>query len=141
MHRYTKLTERDGYTIGFSADRHVFVTADRTMLLQVIYNLINNAINYTGEDRQVLVTQQATNGRVRIAVRDSGAGIPADQLPLIWDRYYKVDRVHRRAMIGTGLGLSIAKNILDAHHAVYGVESTQGVGSTFWFELDEAPIA
>ena len=56
--------------------------------------------------------------------------------PYIWDRYYKVDKTHKRAVIGTGLGLSIVKSVLDMHDAVYGVESEEGVGSTFWFELD-----
>ncbi|MBR7184081.1 MAG: HAMP domain-containing histidine kinase [Clostridia bacterium] len=138
MGRYTKLTEKDGYTVTFAAEREVYVSADRTMLLQVIYNLINNAINYTGTDRTVRVIQETQAGYVRIAVSDSGAGIAADQLPLIWDRYYKVDRIHRRAMIGTGLGLSIVKHILDAHGAAYGVDSTPGVGSTFWFALPES---
>lgn len=141
MGRYTKLIGKDGYTITFDAERDVFVTADRTMLLQVIYNLINNAINYSGEARIVRVLQETQAGRVRIAVTDTGAGIAPDQLPLIWDRYYKIDRVHRRAMIGTGLGLSIVKHILDAHGAAYGVDSTPGVGSTFWFALDETPQA
>ena len=107
------------------------------MLLQVIYNLINNAVNYTGEDKLVRVTQKLTGdgGRVRVSVIDSGAGIEPDQIPLIWDRYYKIDKVHRRAMIGTGLGLSIVKQILEAHHTTYGVESKPGHGSTFWFEM------
>ena len=73
--------------------------------------------------------------RVRVSVIDSGIGIPPDQIPLIWDRYYKVDRVHRRAMIGTGLGLSIVKQILEAHRTTYGVESKVGEGSTFWFDM------
>jgi signal transduction histidine kinase len=71
-----------------------------------------------------------------MSISDSGAGIAPEQIPLIWDRYYKVDRVHRRAMIGTGLGLSIVKQILEAHRATYGVESKVGEGSTFWFELE-----
>lgn len=137
MGRYTKLTEHDGYTVTFDASRDVFVTADRTMLLQVTYNLINNAINYSGEQKTVRVTQTCRDGAVRIAVTDSGEGIAADQLPLIWDRYYKVDRHHRRAMVGTGLGLSIVKHILDAHGAAYGVDSAPGQGSTFWFALRE----
>ncbi len=137
MGRYTKLTEKDGYTITFTAERDVWVTADRTMLLQVVYNLINNAINYSGEAKTVRVVQETRDGAVRIAVTDSGTGIDPDQLPLIWDRYYKVDRVHRRAMVGTGLGLSIVKHILDAHGAAYGVDSAPGVGSTFWFALRE----
>lgn len=142
MSRYEKLTQKDGYRIAFSYDTRVDVIADRTMILQVIYNLINNAVNYTGEDKMVRVTQRVLTGgeqlRVRISVTDDGEGIPPDQIPLIWDRYYKVDKVHRRAMIGTGLGLSIVKQILEQHHTTYGVESKLGQGSTFWFEL---PVA
>ncbi len=137
MLRYEKLTERGGYRVEYTFDDSVEVRADRTMLLQVIYNLINNAINYTGEDKLVRVTQTLSSDRrsVRISVTDSGAGIPPEQIPLIWDRYYKIDKVHRRAMIGTGLGLSIVKQILEAHHTLYGVESKQGEGSTFWFDM------
>jgi signal transduction histidine kinase len=76
-----------------------------------------------------------SEGRVRIAVRDFGEGIEPEQLPLIWDRYYKVDRVHRRARIGTGLGLSIVKGVFELHGAQYGVNSTPGQGSEFWFSL------
>ena len=115
------------------------VYADRTMMLQVIYNLINNAVNYTGEDKKVSVIQTygERDGRrtVRISVKDTGAGIPRDQIPVIWDRYYKIDKVHRRAAVGTGLGLSIVKGILRIHNAAYGVESGEGCGSVFWFEL------
>lgn len=138
MRRYDKLTQKDGYRITYDCDGSVEVSADRTMILQVIYNLINNAVNYTGEDKTVRVTQRRTEDgrRVRMSISDSGAGIAPDQIPLIWDRYYKVDRVHRRAMIGTGLGLSIVKQILEAHRATYGVESKLGEGSTFWFELE-----
>lgn len=137
MLRYEKLTQKDGYRITYDSDGSVEVCADRTMILQVVYNLINNAINYTGEDKTVRVTQRLTEEgtRVRVSVTDSGAGIAPDQIPLIWDRYYKIDKVHRRAMIGTGLGLSIVKQILEAHHTTYGVESKLGEGSTFWFEL------
>jgi signal transduction histidine kinase len=137
MLRYEKLTQKDGYRIEYEADASVDICADRTMILQVIYNLINNAINYTGEDKLVRVTQTLSSDgtRVRVSVTDSGAGIPPEQIPLIWDRYYKIDKVHRRAMIGTGLGLSIVKQVLEAHHTTYGVESKVGCGSTFWFEM------
>ena len=133
--RYDTLIKHRGYHLEFSSNGAALISADRSMLLQVIYNLINNAINYTGDDKFVSVTQTVNNGVVRISVTDTGEGISAEDLPLIWDRYYKVDKVHRRAMIGTGLGLSIVKEILETHRANYGVESFPGKGSTFWFEL------
>lgn len=139
MDRYIKLTARDGYCIRFFSDCHVHIHADRSMILQVIYNLINNAINHSGEDKLVLVRQTVEGGTVRISVEDHGEGIEADQLPYIWDRYYKVDRVHRIATVGTGLGLSIVKNILEMHGSRFGVESMVDQGSTFWFELSVAP--
>lgn len=139
MKRYEKLIGHEGYDISFSAGGEAVVYADRTMMLQVIYNLINNAVNYTGEDKKVSVIQTygERDGRrtVRISVKDTGAGIPRDQIPVIWDRYYKIDKVHRRAAVGTGLGLSIVKGILRIHNAAYGVESGEGCGSVFWFEL------
>ena len=111
------------------------VTADRGMILQVIYNLINNAVNYTGASLRVRVNITLKDGRVRFAVADDGEGIEPEMIESIWDRYYRVDKVHNRAVIGTGLGLSIVKGILDAHGALYGVNSAVGVGSVFWFEL------
>lgn len=136
MSRYEKLTEQQGCRITFEANQNVWVRADRGMILQVLYNLINNAINYTGEDRVVAVRQYTADGHVCVCVTDTGEGITEAEIPLIWDRYYKVDRVHRRAMVGTGLGLSIVKEVLEIHHASYGVQSTPGQGSTFWFELN-----
>lgn len=134
--RYNKLKEQDGYTISFCYDREVMVEADEYKIFQVIYNLVNNAINYTGEDKQIWVRQKIGNdGYVRIEVTDSGEGIATEDLPYVWDRYYKVDKSHKRAVMGTGLGLSIVKNILELHEARYGVQSEVGVGTTFWFEL------
>ncbi len=138
--RFSKLTEQDGWVINFSADEEVTVNADRTRILQVIYNFINNAITHSGSDKTVTVRQSVQtaedgNNTVRIEVIDRGEGIPEDQLPNIWNRYYKVDKTHRRAQTGSGLGLSIVKGILDMHNAKYGVTSRLGEGSTFWFEL------
>ncbi len=134
--RYTKLREQEGYNMSFKYDKNVYVNADRIKLGQVIYNFINNAVNHCGEDKTVIVTQKATDKRVRIEVEDHGEGIPEDKLEYIWDRYYKVDKEHKRGVIGTGLGLSIVKNILDLHGARYGVKSKVNSGSTFWFEMD-----
>ncbi len=133
--RYEKLLEHKEYKIKLESDCEVFVLADETRLLQVVYNLINNAINYTGEDKTVTVRQEVADGVVRISVIDTGEGISEENLPLIWDRYYKVDKVHKRAILGTGLGLSIVKNILLLHGSRFGVSSEIGKGSTFWFEF------
>ncbi len=138
--RYTKLTE---YKIIFEANEDIYVYGDALKLSQVVYNLINNALTYIGEDKTVTIKQihiPAVNGkqnRVRIEVIDTGEGIEQSKLNDIWERYYKVDKNHKRAAIGTGLGLNIVKTILDMHQgATYGVKSQVGHGSTFWFELN-----
>lgn len=133
--RYTKLIEQDGYNIIFECDCDAYIFADPLRITQVLYNLINNAINYIGEDKTVIIRQTVKSDRVRINIIDHGSGIAPDQLEYIWDRYYKVDKEHRLAKVGTGLGLSIVKNILTQHDAVFGVDSALGRGSDFWFEL------
>ncbi len=137
--RFSKLTSQDSWEIDFDFDCEVMIEADRTRILQVVYNFINNAITHSGYDKTVTVTQRVIdNGvkkSVRIEVTDHGEGISPDELSNIWDRYYKVDKLHRRAEMGSGLGLSIVKGILELHGAKYGVESKPDVGSTFWFEL------
>lgn len=138
MMRYEKLVMNQGYKIDFNFDADAYVCADSVMILQVVYNLINNAVNYTGEDKRVSVEQTVSGKKVRISVADTGSGIAKEDLPLIWDRYYKIDKLHKRATVGTGLGLSIVKEILELHDAKFGVSSTLGEGSTFWFELDLA---
>ena len=97
-------------------------------------NLINNAINYA-QDKKVEIRCVSNEKTVHVDIIDHGKGIPEDELPLIWERYYKVDKLHSRSRVGSGLGLSIVRNILDMHNARYGVQSTVGVGSRFWFEL------
>lgn len=134
--RYTKLIENEGYIISFDYEEEVFVEGDELRITQVVYNLINNAINYTGEDKTVEVRQTTADGKVRIDVIDHGEGIDPEQLPYIWDRYYRVDKEHKTAKIGTGLGLSIVKNILKAHDAQFGVESEPGQGSDFYFIME-----
>ncbi len=133
--RFDKLKENEGYKIQFENDGDAFVFADENRISQAIYNLIINAINYTGEDKTVKVLQKTSGGKIRLEISDSGDGIPKEELPYIWDRYYRVDKAHKRAQMGTGLGLSIVKTVLESHGAVYGVDSTPGAGSTFWFEL------
>lgn len=133
--RYSKLIAKDGYNIRFDYDSDVWVTGDEVRLSQVVYNLINNAINYCGEDKSVIVTQSVNTDNVKIEITDRGEGIAPEDLRNIWDRYYRVDKEHKSAVIGTGLGLSIAKNVLVLHNARFGVRSAVGKGSTFWFEM------
>ncbi|MBQ9742073.1 MAG: two-component sensor histidine kinase [Ruminococcus sp.] len=137
--RYKKMTLQDEYSFEFNSDENVFVWGDELRISQVIYNLVNNAINYSTDDKTIIVSQKLSDGRVRIEVTDHGQGISKENLKYIWDRYYRVDKEHQRAKVGSGLGLSIVKNILILHGARFGVVSQPGVGSTFWFELDALP--
>lgn len=134
--RYNKLTEQGGYDIQFEYDSDVYIFADELRISQVLYNLINNAINYSGDDKTIIVKQTTKNNEVCVEVTDHGMGIEEDKLPYIWDRYYKVDKEHKQAVVGTGLGLSIVKNILNQYDSQYGVKSTLGQGSTFWFTMN-----
>ena len=136
--RYVKLTEQDGYVIRFRQQGEAFVRADPLKISQVVYNLINNALTYTGDDKTVTITQTIQNGRVRLSVADTGEGIEPEELPYIWNRYYRGKKPHKRAAVGTGLGLNIARSILDGYGMDYGAESTVGTGSTFWFEMETA---
>ncbi len=133
--RYAKFIEQSGYTIVFEPECEAFVIADEIRISQVIYNLVSNAVHYTGEDKTVVIRQLCDDDKVRIEVADSGIGISKEDISLIWDRYYKVDKEHRRSQIGTGLGLSIVKSILEQHNAAFGVRSQLGQGSVFWFSL------
>lgn len=133
--RIGHLVAKDGYDIQFAPSEHLFVTADEHRVGQVIYNLIGNALTYTGADKRVTVQQEKKENYVRISVADTGKGIPAEELPRIWNRYYRTKESHKRAIVGSGLGLNIVQTILEQHCAPYGVDSTEGKGTTFWFEL------
>jgi signal transduction histidine kinase len=130
--RFESLREHNGITIQSYIELDQYVRADKARIEQVLYNLIGNAINYAGDDKTVTVTLTDHGATTRFEVKDNGAGIPQEDLPHIWDRYYKSND---RKRTGTGIGLSIVKNILELHKAGYGVESELGSGSTFWFEL------
>lgn len=137
MTSFQVVAERDGYVIETNIKPDLNVMADERMINQAVYNLVTNAINYTGEDKKISVSVFATDeNKIRFEVRDTGRGIPEGEKDFVWDRYYKSSKTHTREVTGSGLGLSIVKNILEVHNAQYGVDSTPGCGSTFWFELD-----
>lgn len=136
--RFSLLDDTKDYHVTLEAESGIMINADQQKIEQVVYNLVNNAINYIGEDMQVRVRLYRKDGNTaRFEVIDRGVGIPAEKLPYIWDRYYKIDRSenHKRAVKGTGLGLSIVKNIFKEHGFVYGCDSKVGEGSAFWFEF------
>ena len=136
--RVSKMSSVDGYTVLFDAEEDLTVLGDSGRISQVVYNLLGNALTYTGADRTVQVAQKRTGAMVQVSISDSGEGIAPEELPYIWDRYYRSRENHRRAVIGSGLGLNICRGILEKHDAPFGVKSEPGQGTTFWFRLPAA---
>ena len=138
VNSFSVLADKNGYTFNVSCDASYTVLGDESRIQQVIYNLISNAVNYTGDDKLVTVSAQLQGNMLRVAVTDTGKGISAEDQALIWDRYYKSSSSHHRMQVGSGIGLSIVKNILLLHKTNFGIISKPGKGSTFWFELSVA---
>ncbi len=133
---YDIYVTRDGYDFVFNAPKEAPVYADRDNIAQVLTNLISNAVKYCGEDKTVIVNIRKAGKVFRVEVSDHGPGIKQEEIPHVWDRYYKASSNYVRPTKGSGLGLSIVKEILTLHKAEFGVVSQEGEGSTFWFELD-----
>ncbi len=127
----------DGVTVRLGAEDQAVVLGDADRLKQLLLNLVVNALNYTPAGGAVTLTLRRSNGWVQVVVADTGVGIEADDLPHIFDRFYRADRSRSRSG-GSGLGLSIAQWIAHAHGGRIEVESTVGVGSTFTVWLPEA---
>lgn len=128
-----------GITIAFEGIGHLPpVLADRRRVEQVLINLLDNAIKYTQEKGAITVSAADAGEMLRIAVTDSGIGIPPKDLPRLFERFYRVDSARSREQGGTGLGLSIVKHIVQLHGGTIAVESTPGKGSTFSFTLKKA---
>ncbi len=114
------------------------VQVDSQRLEQVLVNLIHNAVKFTRPGGEVVLFADAADSEVRFAVRDTGSGIPADEVSRIFERFYRVDK--SRTGSGTGLGLSIAKHIVEAHGGKIWAESVEGQGSTFYFTIPVATV-
>ncbi|MDD5477827.1 MAG: ATP-binding protein [Candidatus Omnitrophica bacterium] len=113
------------------------IVADKSKIEQVFANLINNAIKYNKEKGSVRIYSETLAEKIKIVVEDSGSGIPAKDIPRIFERFYRVDKARSRELGGTGLGLSIVKHIIELHSGSVGVESTEGLGSKFWFIIPQ----
>ena len=114
------------------------IRIDAPQLEQVLVNLIHNAVKFTHPGGEVILFARPGIGAVRFAVQDTGIGIPADDVPRIFERFYRVDK--SRTGSGTGLGLSIAKHVVEAHKGKIWAESTEGQGSTFYFTIPTVSI-
>ena len=126
--------KNDGYTFEFNETEDYIITADKKGIERVIYNLINNAINYTGEDKKVKITFEKNQDILTINIIDTGKGIEEEDKKLVWNKYFRINKRHRRTTVGTGLGLSIVKEILEEHKFEYGIKSKLNKGSCFYFK-------
>lgn len=121
--------------VSVSCDVPLTVMIDRDHLLQAVAALTTNVLRHTDESTPLVLRATPSSGRARIEVIDAGPGIPAEELPRIFDRFHRIDSARSRASGGTGLGLAIVASIVTSNGGTYGVVSEVGRGSTFWFEL------
>lgn len=135
LQKYDVYRMQEGYTIESELLDTIYVNADKIRIEQVINNFLNNAVNYGGEAKHIIIREIKKENTVRIEVQDFGEGIDPEDLDNIWDRYYKVDKEHVRVANGSGIGLNIVKQLLELHGVPYGVKSSKGKGSTFYFEM------
>lgn len=133
--KYQIIKETEKYTINVDMPETIMIKADKKKLNQVIYNLVNNAINYTGDDKKVTIRVTKNKKYYLVEIIDTGKGIKSEEIPYIWNKYYKSDKKHQRNVVSTGLGLSIVKQILELHNFEYGVKSVLKKGSTFYFKI------
>ncbi len=135
--RYEVIEYLESYNFKLELPKKAIVVADKEKINQVIYNLLNNAINYTGKDKIVKVIVEKVENGTLVEIVDTGKGIKPEEIPYIWDKYYKNEKNHQRDVVSTGLGLSIVKEILSKHNFKYGVNSKVGKGSTFYFIIKD----
>ena len=130
------LAESEGFDMQFHPCKPAYVVGDRTRLMQVMTNFVSNAVKYSGDNKYVDIKLTKGSKKVTFHCIDHGVGIPSDEIGHVWDKYYRTSANHERGIEGTGLGLAIVKGLLNLHNAKYGVESEEGKGSDFWFELE-----
>ncbi|WP_281380790.1 ATP-binding protein [Anoxybacillus tengchongensis] len=135
IHKFQGLAKEKGVRLLVDMNNEPIVSFDPDRIEQVMTNLIDNALRHTDDGGEVRVIVAADEEVVRISVQDSGTGIPEEDLPFVFERFYKADKARTRGRSGTGLGLAIAKNIVEAHKGTITVHSKLGEGTTFTFAL------
>ena len=133
--RFDVMKEKDGFNIECDIDDDLIVDADEKKMNAVFYNLIGNAINYSGEDKTIIIKLKKENDCAKFSVRNNGNIIDMDKQKRIWDEYYRDENNHSRNVVGTGLGLSIVRNVFELHNLDYGVISNETDGTVFYFEI------
>ena len=133
--RFKSLCDKEGYIINSNIEENLFVIGDEIRLEQVLYNLIGNALNHIGENKTIYINLKNSENSTSFEVTDNGEGILKEDIPHIWERYYKAKSHKSKQKGGLGIGLSIVKNILELHKADYGVNSKQKKETTFWFKI------
>jgi signal transduction histidine kinase len=147
VERYDILSEQSGVKIIRTGSSDAFVEADEARMGQVLYNLISNALHHTPAGGTIFVALKEDIEKIRVEISDTGEGISKDDLPHIWERYYRGEKTQEGKKAGMGLGLAIVKGVLDAHNASYGAESKAAgdfdgkTGTTIWLELKKVIIA
>ena len=129
------LVQQAEATVDFIADECLYVWADEFKTEQVVRNYLTNAIHHVENEKRIEVRIISDKGKTRISVFNSGKPIPEEDIPKLWDKFYKVDKAHTREYGGNGIGLSIVKAIMESFHQKYGVKNFEN-GVAFWFELD-----
>jgi two-component system CheB/CheR fusion protein len=124
------------HKLNIEGEINIPVYADKTRLEQVLVNLISNAIKYSPGSNEVIIKVEKLPEGAKISVTDFGIGISKDKLPLIFDRFYRIDE-NSQNYAGLGLGLYVSSEIIKRHHSHINVESEMGKGSTFWFIIPE----
>lgn len=135
IHKFQALAKEKGVRLLVDINEEFVVLFDPDRIEQVLTNLIDNALRHTDDGGEVRVIVDGDEEAVRISVRDSGSGIAEEDLPFVFERFYKADKARTRGRSGTGLGLAIAKNIVEAHKGTIAVHSKLGEGTTFTFTL------
>lgn len=123
----------ENYNFIYEGLESAMIKADKKKMNQVIYNLLGNAVNYTGKDLKIFIKVSKVKAGFKVEIKDTGKGIDSETIKHVWDRYYKTEKKHKRNKIGTGLGLSIVREILEAHEFKYGVNSKVGEYTSFYF--------